>query len=127
MSPICIAALRGHAEVVQILLDHNADIFAQGYKCADGMGTVMHCAFFSGDIATVRCLLKCRTVSRVKSRASNVDDHESGRRRLDSKRWKVEKPLVSIVALRKVADSRFEFPVHQALCDKTMRELLHCK
>lgn len=127
MSPIWIAALRGHADVVKILLDHNADTSAQGYKCTDGMGTVMHCAFFSGDIATVRCLLEHHAVSRRESSASKVDDHKLERTRLDPKLWKAEKPLVSIVALRKIADSRFKFPVNQPFRVQIMRQLLHCE
>jgi ankyrin repeat protein len=126
-SPIWIAALRGRAEIVQILLDHNADISAQIFDCVDGMGTVMHCAFFSGDIATVRCLLKAQTVPKGEPSASNADEHETGWRRSDSKSWRRERPSVSIVALRKIADERFEFPVHESGISQIMRKPMECE
>lgn len=108
------------------MLEHNADISAQSLDCTDSMGTVMHCAFFSGDIATVRCLLEFHTLSKGGPSASNVDNHDPGWRRLDSMRWELKRPLVSIVALRKIADARFEFSTHESSRSQIMRHLLHC-
>ncbi|GAB7322901.1 hypothetical protein MBLNU13_g05447t1 [Cladosporium sp. NU13] len=56
MTPIWIATLRGHTKVVQNLLKHHA--VTALYQLRSVMGTVMHCAFYSGSVATIECLLE---------------------------------------------------------------------
>lgn len=52
-TPICIAALRGHAHVVEALLSHRAKLVAGD----DVLGSAIHCACFSGDVSIFRSLL----------------------------------------------------------------------
>lgn len=53
-SPLCIAALRGLAEIVDVLLNHKASLVASR---GGRLGTAMHCAFFNGNISVVKYLL----------------------------------------------------------------------
>lgn len=89
MTPIWIAALRGHAKVVQILLRYHAEVTALD-QFSFVIGTVMHCAFCSGSVATIECLLE-----------AGVSPSE--------------KAYVSIVALSKLADERYKFPCRSPL------------
>lgn len=51
--PICIAALRGHVKVFEMLLEHKASLDVPSV-----LGSVMHCACFGGSVPIVDVLLK---------------------------------------------------------------------
>lgn len=77
-TPICVAALRRHRSVVDILLKHKAEV---SMADSEVLGSAMHCAFFGGSIYIVRSLLR---------RGADVD----------------LRSIVSVTALAKMANDR---------------------
>lgn len=55
MTVIIAAAWNGHADVVEVLLEHGADVEA---RLDSGGGTALHIAAFDGYVATVRVLIE---------------------------------------------------------------------
>jgi ankyrin repeat protein len=54
-TPICVAALRGHAKAVEVLFKYKAGL---RLTHNGAIGSAMHCACFSGDMAILKMLLE---------------------------------------------------------------------
>jgi ankyrin repeat protein len=53
-APIFLAALKRHTKVVEVLLQHKADLSMS----FDGLATALHCACFGGDVAIFESILR---------------------------------------------------------------------
>lgn len=66
---ICVAALRGHPKVVEVLLQHKASVRENRVT----IGTALHCAYFSGSVLTVEAMFRFNGSSSLDKVWSLVD------------------------------------------------------